>query len=84
MKKIVNYTYKALDGKVFNTKEECIKYEQTLVSSVDINNIISILKRTRDICKSFSCAECPINKTNKGCPMESSLPEKWYFLGEEE
>ena len=83
MKKIVNYTYKALDGKVFNTEEECIEYEKTLINSVEIDNIITILKRTRDVCKTFACSDCPINKTNNGCPIESSVPEKWCFSGED-
>lgn len=77
MKKIVNYTYKAFDGKVFDTEEECIEYEKSVV---DISNIIEILKRTRDICHSFECFECPLRSSNNNsCPASDDVPENWYI-----
>lgn len=84
MKKIVNYTYKAFDGKVFDTEEECIEYEKSILNDINISHVIDALKTLKNICKTFSCAECPINIFNNGCPIESELPEKWGFSDEDD
>lgn len=86
MKKITNYTYtyKAFDGKIFNTKKACIEYEKSISNETNIGHIIDALKRTKDICKNFTCADCPINIFNNGCPIESSVPEKWVFADDDD
>ena len=68
--------YQAWDGKIFNSKAQCEEYEKSVV---DISNIIEILKRTRDICHSFECSECPLRIFNNDCPISDDVPERWII-----
>ena len=69
--------YQAWDGKVFSSKTQCEEYEKSVF---DIGNIIEILKRTRDICHSFECSECPLRSSNNNsCPVSDDIPENWII-----
>lgn len=60
MKEIQVIKYQAEDGKMFNTKEECEKYETRFQKVKEILNLIPVVK---EICaENGECSYCPFYK----------------------
>jgi hypothetical protein len=60
MKEIQVIKYQAEDGTIFNTEEECLKYEKELSQVKEIMNLIPVVKK---ICaKNGDCSYCPFYK----------------------
>ena len=88
MKKIEKW--EAVDGTIFNTEEECIKYEQNSVTVAALNELTETfpnpdkftgcLKLISRICKhTTDCESCLFAKW--GACMLSEYPEKWDLDG---
>ena len=71
MKEVVVTKYEANDGKLFDTKEECLVHESK-----------EVLKIVRYFCLNQSnCDKCPF--FNHGCVL-SGTPETWDFDEDED
>lgn len=65
MKEIQVIKYQTEDGKIFNTKEECLKYEERLLQVKEILNLIPVVK---EICsENGDCFDCPFHRNFKCC-----------------
>lgn len=83
MKEIQVTQYQAEDGRVFKTKEECLKYEEKLSQVKKIIDLIPVVKK---ICSEHNeCSMCPFYNDQGYCRFGyledssfSSLPsESW-------
>jgi len=76
MKEIVVTQYMAEDGKVFNTKEKCLAYEE---ERKQVSELRKAIRKIRQICKDVNCSSCPFNDDCGDCcfPHEPHTPEDW-------
>ena len=68
----IKQTFVAFDGKEFNTKEKCIKYEMS-------NKFIPVLKEVKKMCsEQGSCCTCAFwNPLRIGCLLTEGSPDYW-------
>ena len=63
--------YKSFDGKIFETKEECSKYEEI---THEENKLIEQVNKLKRYCSVRSCSECIFcDITNGECRLNSLL-----------
>lgn len=76
---IMKMCYKAEDGKLFNTAEECVQYEKENLNLME--DAEKFLKRVKSFCELYSgnCEGCPFYKKHPTyflCMFEGS-PLEW-------
>lgn len=75
MKEIIVTQYMAEDGKVFNTKEKCLAYEE---ERKQVSELREAIYKIRQICKDVNCSSCPFNDGGDCCfPHAPHTPEDW-------
>jgi hypothetical protein len=65
MKEIQVIHYQAEDGKVFRSKEECLKHEERLLQ---VDKILELIPVVKEICREhLECSTCPFYSVRGYC-----------------
>ena len=64
MREIQVTQYQAEDGKIFKSKEKCLKHEEELLQIDKILEMIPIVKK---ICADHNCSTCPFRCDSGSC-----------------
>lgn len=77
----VSVYYVSIDGKTFETKEDCQKWEKELAIEKEkkkmVKKVKKMMKQVRKICKVTKCSECPFYDEKQLDCLFYMYPEKW-------
>lgn len=73
----MDIVYRAKDGTIFETEEECLIHERTTGLS---STLIESFKNIINFCKNGHCDDCPFAVMNSSCALADNNPVDWEEL----